>query len=329
MRRLIAGILALGMLAGLILVNAGCGSSEAPKLPKVPRVGFLSASASPPFIEGLREGLRQLGYVEGKTIMIEWRLTDKAEELPAIAAELVGLGVELIIAGGTSAIEAAKDKTSSIPIVMTNSGDAVGTGLVASLARPGGNVTGLTQISAKLSAKRLELLKEAIPDLSRVAVLSNPNHPTTPLKYAEIEAAAPQLGLQLQSLQVREANDLEGAFAAATRERAGALITLRDPFTIKHEKRIAELATKSRLPTMYETRNYVDAGGLMLYGPSIKDLYQRTAIYVDKILKGANPAELPVEQPTTFELVINLKAAEAIGFTLPQSVLVRANEVIR
>ena len=324
----VVGTVALVALAALGLVVTGCGSSAEPA--KIPQIGFLSVSATPSFIEALQEGLRVLGYVEGETVRIDWRVTSNRDELPIIAAEFVDQGVDLIIAGGTKAVQAAKDQTSTIPIVMTNSGDAVGTGLVASLAQPGGNVTGLTQISPKLSGKRAELLKEVIPDLSRLAVLWHPDHPNTPRMFAEIEAAAPLLGLEVQSLEVREPNpDFEGAFGSAVRDGANGLLTLRDPLTIKHQQLIVDLAQKNRVPTMYETMNFIDAGGLMLYGPSFEDLYRRAATYVDEVLKGANPADIPVEQPTTFRLVINLKATEAIGLTFPESVLFRADETIR
>ncbi len=328
--KLIVRIFARAALVGLCLAQTGCGSSEEGESAKVPHIGFMSMSASPPFIGALREGLSELGYVEGETIKIDWRLTDRRQELPGFAAEFVDLGIDVIIAGGTKAVQAAKEKTSTIPIVMTNSGDAVGTGLVASLARPGGNVTGSTQISPQLSGKRVELLKEIIPDLSRLAVLWHPDHPDTPLIFAEVKKAAPQFGLKVLSLEVRGPNpDFEGAFATAKRHGAEAMLVLRDPFTKKHQQKIVDLAAKNRIPAMYETKNYVDAGGLMLFGPSFKELYRHAATYTDKILKGANPAEMPVEHPTTFDLVINQNTAEAMGLTFPDSILLRATEVIR
>lgn len=331
MRKLIAGILAPVALVGLILALAGCGSSEAQAKvpPKVPHVGFMSVSASPSFVDALREGLKELGYVEGKTINIEWRITKDVVELDGFAAEFVAMNVDLILTGGTEATKAAMKATSTIPIVMTNGGDAVRNKLVASLARPGGNVTGLTQISPALYGERVELLKDAVPGLSRLAVLWYPDHPTTPKSFAEIEEAGPKLGLEVLSFKVRDTSELDGAFTAAVEGGAGAMMTLRDPFTIKYQKEIVALAEKNRLPAMYETINYVEAGGLMLYGPSFEGLYRQSASYVDKILKGANPAEMPVQQPTTFELVLNQKAADGIGLTFPESLLVRATKVVR
>jgi putative ABC transport system substrate-binding protein len=334
MRKLIVGILAPVALVGLILALAGCGSpavqAKVPPVPlKVPHVGFMSSSSSPAFIEALREGLRELGYVEGKTINIEWRLTKDIAELDNYAAEFVALHLDLILAGGTEATKAAMKVTSTIPIVMTNGGDAVANKLVASLARPGGNVTGLTQISPALYGKRVGLLRDTVPGLSRIAVLWYPDHPTTPRSFAEIEAAAPTIGLQVLSFPVRDASGLDGAFRAAMEGGAGAMLLLRDPFTVKYQKEIVQLAEKNRLPTMYETINYVEAGGLMLYGPSFEGLYRQSASYVDKILKGANPAEMPVQQPTTFELVLNQKAADAIGLVFQESLLVRATKVVR
>lgn len=331
MRKLLTGILAPVALVGLIVALAGCGSSAAVAQPaKVPHVGFLSASAVPAFIEALRAGLRERGYVEGETMIIDWRVTSNRDELPAIAAEFVAQGVDLIIAGGTEAVIAAKAQTSTIPIVMTNSGDAVGTGLVASLARPGGNVTGSTQISPQLSGKRVEVLKEAIPSLSRLGVLWHPDHPTTPRIFRETEAAASVFGLELISLEVRGPSpDFEAVFALAAKNRVDGLLVIRDPLTIKHQQRIVDLAVKYRLPAMYETLNYVEAGGLMLYGPSLAGLYRHAATFVDKILKGANPAEMPVEHPLIFELVVNQKAAEAIGLTFPELFLLRTTQVIR
>lgn len=327
---MLRAILPVALLAVLGLVIAGCGSSQEVQAAKIPQIGFLSVSAAPPFIEALREGLREHGYVEGETIMIDWRITPNREELPGIAREFVENGVDLIIAGGTKAIQAAKKETTTIPIVMTNSGDAVGTGLVASLARPGGNVTGSTQISPQLSAKRVQLLTEAIPGLSHLAVLWNPDHPNTPRMFREVQAAVPDFGLELISLEVRKPNpDFDAAFEEAISKRAGALLVLRDPLTIKHQQRIAELAMDHRLPAMYETMNFVEAGGLMLYGPSFRDLYRNAATFTDKILNGANPAEMPVQHPTTFELVVNQKAADAIGVTFPEPFLLRTTQIIR
>lgn len=324
-RRTVAIFLPI-FLIGLVLSIVACGDSNPQK--DVPHLGFLSLSVSPDFIESLQDGLHDLGYMEGENIIIDWRYTEVEADLDIIANEFVSRDVDLIIAGGTKAIQAAMKATDSIPIVMTDSGDAVGNGLVQSLARPGGNVTGLTQISPAVSGKRVELLRDTIPGLEKVAVLWNPDHPTTPKIFAEIEATAPQLGLTVQSLEVLGPDDLEIAFAKASDSGAGAMITIRDPFTKRYQKRIVGLAEKYRLPTMYESKNYLDAGGLMLYGPSFKDLYRLSATYVDKILSGADPAEMPVEQPSIFELVINQQAANRIGLLFPEAILVRADQVI-
>ncbi len=323
--QLISRLLAPEALMGLAMALAGCGASQAAV--KVPHIGFLSVSASPAFVEALQEGLNDLGYIEGQTINIEWRLTEDKAELPGIALEFVDLNVDLIIAGGTKAIQAAMQATSTIPIVMTNTGDAVGNGLVESLASPGGNVTGLTQISPAVSGKRVEILKDTIPNLSNIGVLWYSDHPTTPKIFAEIEETAPVLGLNVVSLEVREPEEIRFAFDAAVEAGAGALITIRDPFTKKHQQMIVDLAAEHGLPAMYETQNYLDAGGLMRYGASFEDLYRRSAVYVDKIIKGANPAQMPVEQPNTFDLVINETAAAEIGLVFPKSILVRADKV--
>ncbi len=321
------GILAL---AGLSLALAGCASSQESKTEEIPHIGFLSASATPSFIEALQEGFTELGYVEGETIIIDWRVAEDQSELPAIAAEFVEQGVDVIIAGGTKAVKAAKAATTTIPIVMTNSGDAVRTGLVDSLARPGGNVTGSTQISPQLTGKRIELLKEAIPDLSTLAVMWNKDHANTQLMFAEIENVAPQLGLELQSLEISKDNpDFQAAFDAASADGAGVVLVLRDPLMVRHQQQITGLATESRLPAMYETTNFMDAGGLMIYGPSFKALYKRAATFTHKILNGANPSEMPVEHPIAFDLVVNLDAAEAIGITFPESFLLRTTEMVR
>ena len=328
--KLIAKSLPFVLLGALFLVLAACGTTEANSEAKVPRVGFLSVSATPKFIDALREGLRDLGYVEDETIIIDWRVVRDREELQGVAQEFVANEVDLIIAGGTKAVKAAMKETSTIPIVMTNSGDAVGTGLVASLARPGGNVTGSTQISPQLSAKRVQLLKEAIPSLSRLAVLWHPDHPNTPRMFQEIQAAAADFGLELVSLEVREPSpEIERAFARAVDSRVDAILVLRDPLTIKHQQQIVDLAAANHIPAMYETMNFVNAGGLMLYGPSFRDLYRNAATFADKILKGSIPAEMPVEHPTNFELVVNQKAAEALGLVLPEPFLLRTTKLIR
>ena len=329
--KLIPGMFAFAAISAVSLVFAGCGLKPADVAEaKVVHVGFLSVSAAPAFIESLQEGLREHGYIEGETIIVDWRVTRDREELPGIAQEFVDSEVDLIIAGGTKAVKAAMKATSTIPIVMTNSGDAVGTGLVESLARPGGNVTGSTQISPQLSGKRVELLKEAIPGIGRLAVLWHPDHPNTPRMYREIESAAPDFGLEIISLEVREPDpDFEEAFATAMSNRADALLVLRDPLTIAYQQQIVDLAQQHRLPAMYETMNFLEAGGLMLYGPSFNSLYRNAATFVDKILKGTNPAEMPVEHPIAFELVFSQKAADALGLTFPEAFLIRTTQVIQ
>ncbi len=300
---------------------------------RVARIGFLgyvSPSATPHLVEAFRRGLRDLGYVEGQNVAIEFRWAEgRLERLPDLAAELVRLKVDVIVAQGTPGPLAAKQATRTIPIVMAAAGDPVGAGLVASLARPGGNVTGLSLQVPELGGKRLQLLQEVVPGVSRVAVLWNAANPYPALVVRETELAARTLGVQLQSLEVRGPDDFETAFQAATRGHAGALITVDDPLTVNQRARIVDFAGKSRLPAMYGVREFVDAGGLMAYGAHVPDMWRRAATYVDKILKGAKPADLPVEQPTRFELVVNMKTAKALGLTIPQSVLIRADQVIQ
>ncbi len=308
--------------------------AEAQQAKKVQRIGFLgggSPSAYSPRIEAFRKGLAEIGYAEGKNIAIEYRYAEgNLERLPDLAAELVRLKVDVILAaGGREVAQAAKQATTTIPVVITNVGDPVATRLVASLARPGGNITGLTSASPDLSAKRLELLKEAVPRLTRVAVLYDPTNRGNTANFKETEVAAHLLGVKLQSLEVRIPDDFAGAFNAAKTGRAGALIVLPSLLNATRRTRIVELATKSRLPTMFAEDVDVESGGLMSYGPNYPDLFRRAATYVDKILKGAKPGDLPVEQPMKFELVINLKAAKQIGLTIPPNVLARADRVIR
>ena len=323
-------IFCLALCAMLSALSFPVGAQQ-PK--KVPRIGYLAAvssSADSRRLEAFRQGLRELGYVEKKNITIEYRYAEgKLDLLSDLAAELVRLKVDIIVTQSTLDAYAARQSTSTIPIVMTASGDAVGTGLVASLARPGGNITGLTSLSRELSGKRLELLKEAVRGLSRVAVLWNAANPDKARDVEETQVQARTLGLELQSLEIRGPNDFDGAFQTATRKRAGALLILADSLTITHQSRIVDLSAKSRLPAMHEQREFVEAGGLMAYGPSLLGLFRRIATYVDKILKGAKPADLPVEQPMQFELVINLKTAKNIGLTIPPELLVRANKVIK
>jgi putative tryptophan/tyrosine transport system substrate-binding protein len=308
--------------------------SEAQQPGKVPRIGFVSLtgdSKTPgPPDEAFRQGLRDLGYIEGKNIVVEYRYVEgKLDRIPSLVAELVQLKPDVLVVQALPAIRAAKQASKTIPIVMLATVDPVATGSVDSLARPGGNLTGLTRLTRDLSGKRLELLKEVVPGLSRVAVLWQAA-PGATIGFKEYEAAAPALKLQLQSTEVRGPNpDLEGAFQAAAKGRANALITIRSVLLLRYPKQIADLAIKNRLPSMYETSDYVEAGGLVSYAASDAESFRRAAYYVDRILKGAKPAELPVEQPTKFEFVINLKTAKQIGLTIPQSVLFRADKVIK
>jgi len=320
------------LLALAILVFSPYHVAEAQQTGKAPRIGYVSGGSSftGPVHGAFRQGLRELGYLEGKNILIEFRGDAKLDRVPDLAAELVALKPDVIVAaGGTETALAAKKATKTIPIVFTSVGDPISTGLVESLARPGGNITGLTNINAELSGKRLELLKETDPKFSRVAVLWNPESPALILAFKESEAAARALGLQLQSLEVRGPVDFESAFKAAVDRHAGAVLVPSSQFFMRHRVKLAELAVKSRMSAIYADKDYVEAGGLMSYGPSLADLYRRAASYVDKILKGRKPADLPVEQPTKFELVINLKAAKQIGLTIPPNVLARADKVIR
>ena len=329
MKRRVMGTITV-LLIGILAVPL---AAEAQQPAKVPRIGVLqtgSASVNRHFVDALRQGLREFGYVQGQNIVIEERWAEgRFDRLPALAGELVLLRVDLIVTAGTPAARAAKEATRTIPIVAVAVGDPVGTGLVASLARPGANLTGFADISVDLSAKRLEFLKNVVPTASRIAVLWNPAHPTNPLQLRETELAAQTLGLTLQPLEVRGADDFEHAFAAMVKGRAAALVVLADPITILHRGRLADLAAKNRLPAIYAFRELAEAGGLMAYGTNLPDLFRRAATYVDKILKGAKPADLPIEQPTKFELVINMKTAKALGLKIPQSVLIRADEVIQ
>jgi putative tryptophan/tyrosine transport system substrate-binding protein len=310
-------------------------SASAQQPGKVPRIGYLIVPAlssdTSARIEVLRQGLRELGYVEGKNIVIEWRSAEgKLDRLPALAAELVRLKVDIIVTAGPAPTRSAKEATNTIPIVMTNEGDPIGTGFVASLARPGGNITGLSALATELSGKRLELLKEIVPRFSRVAVFGTSTQPGNAQALREIELATGAFGVKLQYLDVLGSKDIEIAFRAAGKGRADAVLMLvAGPVTAGHRTEIAALAAKSRLPTIYNRAEFVEAGGLMSYGVNVNDLDRRAAVYVDKILKGAKPADLPVEQPTKFEFVINLKAAKQIGLTIPPNVLVRADRVIR
>ena len=307
--------------------------AEAQPPGRIFRIGYLgspSPSAGSHLVDAFRQGLRDLGYVEGQSIVIEYRWAEgKYDRLPDLAAELVRLKVDVIVAAGTPAGPAAQQATKTIPIVMGLSGAPVETGLVASLARPGGNVTGLSVQLLELTAKQLELLKETVPEVSRVAVLWNPATPTGAPQMRETEVAGRTLGVKLQSLEVRGPDDFERAFQAAATGRASALLVFGDPMFFLHRTRIVGLAAKSRLPAMYFAREFVDAGGLMSYGTNFADVYRRAATFVDKILKGAKPADLPVEQPMRFELAINMKTAKALGITFPQTILIRTDQVIQ
>jgi len=324
----------LGSFALCALLPALCTSAEAQQSAKIPRIGYLvgaSLSGTSARIEAFRQGLRELGYVEGKNIVIEYRYAEgKLDRLPALVAELVLLKVDVIVANGPPSTRAAKEATVTIPIVMAQDSDPVGSGFVASLARPGGNITGLATLAPELSGKRLELLKEIIPKLSRVAVLGTSTLPGNAQRLKEVELAAGALKVQLQYLDVLDLKDIQIAFRAASKGRADAVLMMAAGGVVSaHRTEIVELAVKSRLPVIYTNSLFVDAGGLMTYSASITDLDRRAATYVDKILKGAKPADLPVEQPKKFEFIVNLKAAKEIGLTIPPNVLARADKVIK
>ncbi len=316
--------LALGLLAAPLAAGA-----QPPA--KVPRIGILRVPSPPdPNAEAFRKGLRELGYVEGQNIAIEYRTAEgRPDRLPALAGELVTLKVDVIVAGGSVAVQAAKQATTTIPIVMSAAGDPVGAGFAGSLARPGGNITGVVNLAPELGAKRLELLKETSPSLARVAAVSNPANPAHALELREAQAAAQTLRITLLSLTAPGPEAVETAFATMVRERVRGLMILPDAVFFGQRGRITDLAAQGRLPAIYDQKAYVDAGGLMAYGPSFADLNRRAATFVDKILKGAKPADLPVEQPTRFELVINLKTAKALGLTVPRSILIRADQLIQ
>ena len=309
-------------------------AAEAQQAGQAARIGYLAANltVSPHMTEAFRQGLRDLGYVDGRSVVIEYRDAEgKYDRLPARAAELVALKVDVIVAADTPAALAAKQATRSLPIVFIGAGDPVTIGLVTSLARPGGNVTGLSLLAPELVGKRLELLKQAVPGVGRVAALWQPGfvgERTEKDMLKEVEVAARALGVRLQFVEARGPADFDRAFADMTRARADALTVLGSAMFANERRRVVDLAAKNRLPGVYGFREYVGAGGLMAYGPNVADLFQRAATYADKILKGAKPGDLPVEQPTKFELVLNLKTAKALGLTIPQSVLVRADQVI-
>jgi putative tryptophan/tyrosine transport system substrate-binding protein len=315
------------------LLLALCVSAQAQQPTKVPRIGFLIASSPSPVsarLEAFRQGLRELGYVEGKSIVIDYRWAEgKVDRMPDLAAQLIGLKVDIILSTGPQSTRAAKEATSTIPIVMGFDNDPVGNGFVASLARPGGNITGLSTLAPEISGKQLELLKEIVPRLSRVAVFGTSTQPGNAQALKEIELAAGTLGTKFQFLDVVGPQDTEAAFRAAVKGRADAVLVLNSPVFNSHRTEVVNLATKNRLPAMYFRSDFVEAGGLMTYSVNYNDLAHRAATYVDKILKGAKPADMPVEQPKKFEFVINLKAAKQIGLTIPPSVLARADRVIK
>jgi putative ABC transport system substrate-binding protein len=303
-------------------------AAEAQPAGRVWRIAVLGNENNPPW-EGFRQGLRDLGYVEGRNVTMEWRWSEgKTDRFPGLAMELVALKPDVIVASGTQAVRAAKQATSAIPIVMTTSSYPDKIGLVDSLSHPGGNVTGLNNVGPELSGKKLGLLKEIAPKVSRVAVFWNPDSPVEPLTVKELLTAAPAVGVEIQSVEVRSPDDFPAAFAALSSSRVHALLALGNPINFRGRKLIADFALKNRLPSIYDERLFVDAGGLISYAPSFTDSFRRAATYVDKIFKGARPADLPVEQPTKFELVINLKTAKALGLTIPPSLLQRADQVI-
>jgi putative ABC transport system substrate-binding protein len=321
------------LILSLLVVSFAAAAAQPPE--KVPRVGYLSpGSPSEPFrqrrFEAFRHGLRELGYVEGQTIALEPRWAEGSyERYPALAADLVRLQVDVIVAVGGAATRAVQHATRTIPIVMSVVNDPVGSSLVSNLAHPGGNVTGLSLMVPDLVGKQFEVLKEVVPNVSRVALLWNPANPASASQLREAEAAARALGVQLQPLEVRSPQEIDSAFAAMTRERVDALVELTDSILLNQRRQIAELAAERRLPAVYGSSEHAEAGGLMAYSANLLDLERRAATYVHKILKGAKPGDLPVEQPTKFELVINLKTAQALGITIPPRLLFQADKVIQ
>jgi len=322
------------LLSAAIIVMAVAYQANAQERGKIPHIGILLPSApntaADANLEAFRQGLHDLGYVEGRNIILEYRWAENREDqYPALVADLIRLKVDIIFTTSTPAVLVAKQATKTIPIVFPVSSDPVTVGIVDSFARPGGNATGLSSMASDLWPKRMELLKEAFPKVSRLAMIWNSSNPGMKLRAKETVASAGPLGVTVQDGGVRDLDGLESMFATLSKGRPDALLTMVDPFTRFHLKRILEFAAKNRLPAMYEDRSFVQAGGLISYGPSNAELYRRSATYVDKILKGANPADLPVEQPTRFELFINLKTAKELGVTIPQSVLYQADKIIK
>jgi putative ABC transport system substrate-binding protein len=318
-------------LIGFILASSHFAEAQQPK--KVLRIGILFGGRPPAVsdrLEAFRQALNELGYVEGKNIVIEARYAEgKLDRLPALASELVRLNSDVIVTGGPQSTRSAKNATSTIPIVMGQDSDPVGSGFVASLARPGGNISGLSNFNAELGGKRLELLKEIVPKLSRMTVIGTSTEPANALFLKEAQLGAAALGIKLQYADVRGTKDLEAGFLEATKGRADAVLVLAASILFSQRTKIADLAAKRQLPAMYISREFVEDGGLISYGTSVPDLFRRAAIYADKILKGANPGDLPIEQPTKFELVINLKAAKQIGLAIPANILARADKVVK
>jgi len=307
--------------------------ADAQQPARIPRIGYLSGSSLTALaarIEAFKQGLRELGYVEGKNIVIEWRSAEgKFDRLPELAAELVRLKVDVIVSPGPQVTRPLKEATSTIPIVMAQDTDPVGSGFVASLARPGGNITGLGTLAPEMAGKQLEILKEMVPKLSRIAIIGNSNNPGDAIALRETVLAAGAAEAYLRYLDILNPKDIDSAFRAATKARADALLALGNPVLNAHRKQVVDLAANNRLPATYNRPEFVEAGGLMYYGTNYNDLFRRAATYVDKILKGATPADLPVEQPKKFEFIVNLKAAKQIGLTIPPQVLARADRVIR
>jgi putative ABC transport system substrate-binding protein len=320
-----------GSLAALALALLPLGAhAQAPKLPRIGVLSALSAPYAAPYVEAGRAAMRDAGYVEGQNIVIEYRFAEESlDKLQAQAAELVALKVDMLVVVGDLAVRTAQKASTTIPIIMVSAGDPVASGFAASLARPGGNITGMSSLLPEMDAKLLALLKEAVPKASRVAVLWNPNSHGGVLGFKAMQAAAPGLKVTLVSIEARKPDELDAAFAAITAQRADAVLVLTDPVTFRNRARIIEFATRNRLPAMYEVREFVNDGGLMSYGPSLVAMIRRVPAFIDKIAKGAKPGEIPVEQPTQFELAVNEKTAKAIGLTIPQSILVRADTVVR
>jgi putative tryptophan/tyrosine transport system substrate-binding protein len=315
-------------LCGAVAWPLGAGAQQAGKLPTIGFLGQSTRSASSEWVAAFVERLRELGWFEGRNVAIDYRWAEgRTEGLPEIATDFLRRKVDIIVTSGTPQVLAAKQATSVIPIVFATAGDPVGTGIVASLARPGGNITGLATLATELAGKRLELLREVVPGLARLAIMGNVANPFTELELAEVQAAAGTIDLKVERLEIRRAQDITPAFEAL-KDRADALYVCADALTNTNRIRISILAVGERLPTMHHTRDYVEAGGLMSYGPNYPDLFRRASDYVDKILRGTKPGDIPIEQPTKFDLIVNLTTAKALGLTVPASLLTRSNEVI-